>query len=70
MISIEPHKPKFYHLGFGKGTSRSNYANSNEKEDCKVFEDFAFYLIDLAKQSSIVDKDFMFQKDILKKSGS
>ena len=58
MISIEPHKPKFYHLGFGKGTSRSNFANSNEKRDCRVFEDFAYYLIDLAKQSSIVDQDF------------
>ena len=25
MVSIEPHKPKYYHLGFGKGTSRSNF---------------------------------------------
>jgi len=32
MISIEPHKPKYYHLGFGKGTSRSNFAKSNDKE--------------------------------------
>lgn len=24
MISIEPHKPKYYDFGFGKGTSRSN----------------------------------------------
>jgi hypothetical protein len=63
MISIEPHKPKFYHLGFGKGTSRSNFANSNEKRDCRVFEDFAYYLIDLAKQSSIVDKDFQLNID-------
>ena len=30
MISIEPHKPKYYHLGFGKGTSRSNFSNANE----------------------------------------
>jgi len=58
MISIEPHEPKYYHLGFGKGTSRSNFANSNEKRDCRIFEDFAYYLIDLARQSSIVDQDF------------
>ena len=25
MVSIEPHKPKYYHLGFGKVTSRSNF---------------------------------------------
>lgn len=58
MVSIEPHKPKFYHLGFGKGTSRSNFANSNEKRDCRIFEEYAFYLIDLARKSSIVDQDF------------
>jgi hypothetical protein len=58
MISIEPHEPKYYHLGFGKGTSRSNFANSNEKRDCRIFEDFAYHLIDLARQSAIVDQDF------------
>ena len=58
MISIEPHKPKYYHLGFGKGTSRSNFANSNEKRDCRIFEDFAYYLIDQARQCPIVDQDF------------
>jgi len=63
MISIEPHKLKYYHLGFGKGTSRSNFANSNEKRDCRVFEDFAYYLIDLAKQSSITDQDFQLNID-------
>ena len=42
MISIEPHKPKYYHLGFGKGTSRSNFANANEKRDCRIFEEYAF----------------------------
>lgn len=63
MISIEPHKTKYYHLGFGKGTSRSNFANSNEKRDCRVFENFAYYLIDLAKQSSITDQDFKLNID-------
>jgi len=58
MISIEPHEPKYYHLGLGKGTSRSNFANSNEKRDCRIFEDFAYHLIDLARQSAIVDQDF------------
>jgi hypothetical protein len=63
MISIEPHKPKYYHLGFGKGSSRSNFANSNEKRDCRIFEDFAFYLIEQAKQSSITDPDFQLNID-------
>jgi hypothetical protein len=63
MISIEPHKPKYYHLGFGKGTSRSNFANSNEKRDCRIFEKYAFYLIDQARNSSIVDQDFQLNID-------
>lgn len=63
MISIEPHKPKYYHLGFGKGTSRSNFANANEKRDCKIYEEYAFYLIDLARKSSIVDQDFQLNFD-------
>jgi len=63
MVSIEPHKPKYYHLGFGKGTSRSNFANSNEKRDCRIFEEYAFYLIDLARKSSIVDQDFQLNID-------
>ena len=63
MVSIEPHKPKYYHLGFGKGTSRSNFANANEKRDCRIFEEYAFYLIDLARKSSIVDQDFQLNID-------
>jgi hypothetical protein len=63
MISIEPHNSKYYHLGFGKGTSRSNFANANEKRDCRIFEEYAFYLIDLARQSSIVDQDFQLNID-------
>jgi len=27
--------------GFGKGPSGLNFANSNEKRECRVFEDFA-----------------------------
>ncbi len=29
IVRTEPHKPKFYRLGFGKGTSRSNFVNAN-----------------------------------------
>ena len=63
MVSIEPHKPKYYHLGLGKGTSRSNFANANEKRDCRIFEEYAFYLIDQARKSSIVDQDFQLNID-------
>ena len=63
MVSIEPHKPKFYHLGFGKGTSRSNFAKANENRDYRIFEEYAFHLIDLARKASITDKDFLLVID-------
>jgi hypothetical protein len=62
MVSIEPHKSNYYHLGFGKGSSRSNFAKANEKRDCRIFEEFAFYLIDQARRSSIVE-DFQLTID-------
>ena len=63
MVSIEPHKSKYYHLGFGKGTSRSNFANANEKRDCRIFEEYAFHLIDMARKASFVEKDFLLVID-------
>ncbi|MFO7853214.1 MAG: hypothetical protein ACQERS_12425 [Bacteroidota bacterium] len=63
MISIETHKPKYYHLDFGMGTSRSNFANANEKRDCRIFEEYAYHLIDLARKASITDKDFLLNID-------
>ena len=63
MVSIEPHSPKYYHLGFGKGSSRSNFANANEKRDCRIFEDYAFQLIEQARKSSLVDQDFQLNID-------
>ena len=62
MVSIEPHKSKYHHLGFGKGSSRSNFANANERRDCRIFEEYAFYLIDQARRSSIVE-DFQLTID-------
>ena len=47
---LDAHKGKSYHLGLGKGISRSNFANANEKRNSKIFEEFAYYLIDIAQQ--------------------
>jgi len=33
LVSISPHKAKFYHLGFGKNVSKTNLALANEKRD-------------------------------------
>ena len=58
LVSINAHKPKFYHLGLGKNVSRSNLANANEKRDYRVFEEYAYKLIDIARHECIKDSDF------------
>ncbi len=50
IVSIEAHRNKIYHLGFGKNVTRSNLAKSNEKRNSKIFEEFAYHLINLARK--------------------
>jgi len=49
IVAIEAHNRKTYHLGFGKSVTRSNLSKSNENRNSKVFEEFAYYLIDIAR---------------------
>jgi hypothetical protein len=51
IISLEAHKSKYYHLGFGKTISRRNLGIANEKRSSKIFEEFAYVLIDEARKS-------------------
>lgn len=51
MLSLEPHRSKFYHLGFGTTVSRRNLGNANDKRDHRIFEEFAYILIDEARKT-------------------
>lgn len=51
MLSLEPHQSKFYHLGFGNTVSRRNLGNANDKRDYRIFEEFAYVLIDKARKT-------------------
>lgn len=55
---IEAHSPKSYHLGFGKSVTRSNLAKANENRNSKIFEEFAYCLIDIARRKRSND-DFV-----------
>jgi hypothetical protein len=57
MVSLEAHQSKFYHLGFGTTVTRRNFGKANQKRNYKIFEEFAYVLIDRAK-SSCYQKDF------------
>ena len=47
---IDANQNKSYHLGFGKGGSRSNFAKANETRNYRIFESFAFHLIAIAQR--------------------
>ena len=51
MLSLEAHQPKFYHLGFGPTVTRRNLGKANEKRSYRIFEDFAYVLIEEARRS-------------------
>ncbi|MDA3880060.1 MAG: IS4 family transposase [Prolixibacteraceae bacterium] len=60
IVIIDAHSKKTYHLGFGKTVTRSNLAKANEKRSSKIFEEFAYYLIDIARKKRAND-DFMIK---------
>jgi hypothetical protein len=51
MLSLEAHQPKYYHLGFGTKISRRNLGTANERRNYKIFEEFAYVLIEAARRS-------------------
>ena len=51
MLSLEAHQPKYYHLGSGPTVSRRNLGKANEKRSYKIFEEFAYVLIEEARKS-------------------
>ena len=55
IVVIEAHSQKTYHLGFGKTVTRSNLAKVNETRNSKIFEEYAYHLIDLARQKLVND---------------
>ncbi|SHF21117.1 transposase, IS4 family [Mariniphaga anaerophila] len=57
IVIIDAHQNKAYHLGFGKSVTRSNLAKANEKRNYKIFEDFSYYMIDLARKK-LTNEDF------------
>lgn len=48
ILAIDVHSRKTYHLGFGKNVTRSNLSKTNESRNCKIFEEFAYHLIEIA----------------------
>ncbi|RYF79653.1 MAG: IS4 family transposase [Chitinophagaceae bacterium] len=49
LVTLSAHRSKYYHLGLGKNISRSNLASANEVRDYRIYEEFAYELIAMAR---------------------
>lgn len=61
--TISAHTNKSYHLGFSKNVSRSNLSKVNERREPKIFEDFAYHMIGIARKKRI-SKDFEIEGQV------
>ena len=50
IVAMEAHYGKLYHFGMGKSVTRSNLSKANENRDFRIFEEFAFYMIEQARK--------------------
>lgn len=49
IVALEAHHPKCYHLGFGrKPVAKTTLATANQTRDYRIFEEFAFYMMEQA----------------------
>ena len=51
LVAINAHSSKSYHLGFGKSITLSNLAKANQNRNSKIFEEFAYHLIAIARKA-------------------
>ncbi len=58
IICLQSQQNKSYHLGMGKGTSKSNLAKANEKRDYRIYESFALGLVEQAQKLAIPNTPF------------
>jgi len=63
IVAINAHSGKSYHLGFGKNVTRSNLAKANLNRNSKIFEEYAFHLIAIARKDRAND-DFQIKGQV------
>ena len=55
IVALDAHRAKCYHLGMGKNVSKSSLARANQNRDYHIFEEFAYYLVNEARQKRVSD---------------
>ena len=55
IVALDAHHSKSYHLGLGKNVSKSSLSRANQDRDYRIFEEFAYYLVNEARQKRVSD---------------
>jgi hypothetical protein len=55
IVALNAHHSKCYHLGMGKNVSKSSLARANQDRDYHIFEEFAYYLVNEAREKRVSD---------------
>lgn len=55
IVALEAHQSKSYHLGLGKHVTRSNLAKANQNRDYRIFEAFAYYMVEQVRAKRKTD---------------
>lgn len=56
IVAFEAHKAKQYHLGLGrKPIAKTTFASAYQNRDYRIFEDFAFYMMEQARKKRVTD---------------
>ena len=56
VVALEAHRSKCYHLGIGrKPIAKTTFATANQNRDYRIFEEFAFFMMEQARQKRVTD---------------
>ena len=55
IVALDAHHSKCYHLGMGKNVSKSSLARANGDRSYRIFEEFAYYLVNEAREKRVSD---------------
>ena len=55
IVALDAHHSKCYHLGMGRNVSRTSLARANQDRDYHIFEEYAYYLVNEARQKRVTD---------------
>ena len=56
IVALEAHQSKRYHLGLGREPiAKTTFATANQNRDYRIFEEFAFYMMDQARSRRAMD---------------